>query len=498
MTNKKYDIIIIGAGLGGLLCGNILSREGYRVCIVEQGRKIGGCIQSFAKDKTIFNTGLNYIECLGEGEVLNQYFKYFKIIDQLHKKRLDINGFNRISFVDHVEYPYAQGPDNFVDTLSGYFPKYKRALNQYITKLKEISEMFPMYTFNSQIDLSIPEKYLEQNTYQYIESLIPDYRLQQVLAGMNSLYGGVASKTPMYIHALINYSFIKSAWRLVDGGSHMASAISRVFKDNGGELFLSSKVKSIEGQNKKVNSIVLENGERLFTDKIISSAHPATTLKMVSDDLSKKNYKLRIISLPNTIGMFSVYIVFKRDMFPYLNYNIHHYNGESAWTAEYTKEQWPEHFFFYTPATSRSEQWADGAVLMTYMRYDEVMRWKDTFVEGRGSDYEEFKVRKAESLIASASKRIPNLKQAIANYYTSTPLTYRDYTGTPEGSSYGIMKDSNNPFSTIITPKSRIKDLYFTGQNLNLHGILGVTIGAVITCSEITGYDYLFEKIKRV
>jgi len=79
--NNKYDIIIIGAGLGGLLSANILSREGLSVCVIEQNRRLGGSIQSFAKDKTIFNTGLNYTESLGEGEVLNQYFKYFKIMD---------------------------------------------------------------------------------------------------------------------------------------------------------------------------------------------------------------------------------------------------------------------------------------------------------------------------------------------------------------------------------------------------------------------------------
>ncbi|MBT3208314.1 MAG: NAD(P)-binding protein, partial [Bacteroidetes bacterium] len=85
---NKYDVIIIGGGLGGLLCGNILSREGLSVCILEQNKKLGGSIQSFAKNKTIFNTGLNYTESLGEGEVLNRYFKYFKIMDKLKIKRL--------------------------------------------------------------------------------------------------------------------------------------------------------------------------------------------------------------------------------------------------------------------------------------------------------------------------------------------------------------------------------------------------------------------------
>lgn len=35
---SKYDIIIIGSGLGGLECGAILSKEGFNVCVVEKMR----------------------------------------------------------------------------------------------------------------------------------------------------------------------------------------------------------------------------------------------------------------------------------------------------------------------------------------------------------------------------------------------------------------------------------------------------------------------------
>jgi all-trans-retinol 13,14-reductase len=45
-------------------------------------------------------------------------------------------------------------------------------------------------------------------------------------------------------------------------------------------------------------------------------------------------------------------------------------------------------------------------------------------------------------------------------------------------------------------PKTKIPNFYFTGQNTNLHGVLGVTIGSVVTCGEILGLEYLLKKIK--
>ena len=63
---------------------------------------------------------------------------------------------------------------------------------------------------------------------------------------------------------------------------------------------------------------------------------------------------------------------------------------------------------------------------------------------------------------------------------------------------YGYVKDVNNPLHSFVSPKTKIKNLLFTGQSLNMHGILGVTIGAIITCSELVGKDYLLEKILEV
>jgi len=54
---SKYDVIIIGSGLGGLQCGYILSREGFKVCIVEKNDQIGGSLQNFVRKDCIFDVG---------------------------------------------------------------------------------------------------------------------------------------------------------------------------------------------------------------------------------------------------------------------------------------------------------------------------------------------------------------------------------------------------------------------------------------------------------
>jgi all-trans-retinol 13,14-reductase len=47
---NKYDVVIVGSGLGGLVSGYILSKNGYKVIIVEKNHQIGGCLQTFKRN----------------------------------------------------------------------------------------------------------------------------------------------------------------------------------------------------------------------------------------------------------------------------------------------------------------------------------------------------------------------------------------------------------------------------------------------------------------
>ena len=103
--------------------------------------------------------------------------------------------------------------------------------------------------------------------------------------------------------------------------------------------------------------------------------------------------------------------------------------------------------------------------------------------------------RQAEKLLDQLYRDFPSLHGCIESYSTSTPLTYRDYTGTVEGGMYGVARDVNTGSASRITARTRVPNLFQTGQNINSHGILGVLVGAIVTCSELIPAKTIYQQL---
>ncbi len=499
---KKYDVIVVGCGLGGLLCGAILSKEGYRVCMVEKNDKIGGALQTFVRDGVRFDVGVHYFGGFAPGQNLYQLFKFVGIHDKLKVSRLDESGFDRIIFSgDQNEYPLSQGHNLFIQNLLPFFPGEKMALTRYIDKLHEMCAYFPLYNLSNKRKKKLGAKFEELNAKDFISSITSDTKLKMVLAATNPLYAGEPETTPFYLHALINNSYIESAWRCVGGGSQIATQLTKLIKHNGGVFYLKAAVEKFIVKNGMLSSVVLENRQQLEADQFISNIHPAKTMEMIDPAVIRKSYRNRIMSLQNTTSAFIVNAVLKKGFLEYWNYNRYYYRQNDVWTCHrYREDTWPPGLVAFMSSNRGEDGFAEGITLMSYMNFSDVRQWNRTFNTvsrpgDRGKDYLDFKQKKAEKLIKAAEEIIPGLSENIVSFTSSTPLTFRDYLGTKDGSIYGVMKDCRKPLHAFISPRTKIQNLFLAGQNLDLHGILGVTISSILTCSEFMRSPKLIDRI---
>lgn len=503
--HESFDIIIIGSGLGGLVCATILAKEGRKVLVLEKNKQYGGNLQTFVRNRCIFDTGVHYLGGLAEGQNLYQYFNYLGIANKLRLKRMDENGFDRITFDnDENEYPFAQGGENFIDRLCHYFPDERHGITQFYLRMQAVCQQFPLYRLDGKEAYQWNTETLSLNAHDVINSCTTNPKLRAVLAGSNLLYAGIAEKTPFYVHALSTNSYIESAWRCINGGSQIAKLLINEIHKNGGKTLKYKEVSRFHIEDNLLQSVSTTDGQTYKAKTFISNIDPKQTLRLMGDYPMRKSYANHIRQVESTVSSFSLYIVLKPGRIPYLNHNFYHFKDEaSVWgNIHYKEPDWPAGYMVSMNAKSKNDQWAEGMTVFTYMRYEEVAKWATTHntvasASHRGNDYEQFKQRKTATMLVELEKKFPRLREHIRATYTSTPLTYRDYIGSETGAMYGFVKDVNQPLKNNLPPRTKVKNLLLTGQSVNMHGILGVTICAVLTCSEILGRDYLLQKINK-
>ncbi|OCA68599.1 all-trans-retinol 13,14-reductase [Chryseobacterium artocarpi] len=502
---KEYDILVIGSGLGGLVSALILAKEGLKVCILEKNNQYGGNLQTFSRDKLIFDTGVHYLGGLSKGQNLNRFFSYLEIMDELELQKMDEDGFDRISFgEDNIEYPHAQGYENFVEQLIKYFPDEKENLENYCEEIQYVCSQFPRYNVVGKDHYN--EEILHLNTKRFIESVTQNKTLQSVLLGSNFLYAGDSENVPFYVHALTVNSYIQSAYKCVKGGSQISKLLIRKLRQYGAEVHKHSEVSEfIFNENNSLASVKTVSGKEYFAKQFISNIEIRSTIKFIGEERLKKSFLNRVLSWQPVSSCFSVYLVLKPHSFPNFNYNIYHYSSEEqVWNAfRYKKETWPETYMLSSTQSTQYPDFSESLTAISYMDFDEVKQWENTFntvanEHERGELYEQFKLEKTEKMIEALEKRIPNLRHAIKRIYTSSPLSYRDYIGGFEGNMYGYMKNSDNPLKTMVSPRTKIDNLFLTGQSVNMHGILGVTIGAFNTCAEIIGKETIDSHLRNI
>jgi len=257
--------------------------------------------------------------------------------------------------------------------------------------------------------------------------------------------------------------------------------------------------------NNEIAGVKTAAGKEYFAKKFISNIEIRSLIQLIGEQSFKKSFLNRIMSWEPVSSCFSVYLLLKPHTIPDFNYNLYHFSSEEmVWNAHrYQKEKWPETYMLSSTESKHDPGFAESLTAISYMDFEEVEEWKNTFntvVDGheRGVQYEKFKLEKAGKMIDALERKFPDLRKYIKKVYTSSPLSYRDYIGSFNGNMYGYSKSSENPLKTMVSPRTKIDNLFLTGQSVNMHGILGCTIGAFNTCAEILGKGLVDERLTHI
>ena len=461
-----HDVLIIGSGLGGLECGALLAKRGFKVLVLEGSNQPGGCMQSFRRGGLHYDTGLHYVGGLAPGGAMHEAFAELGLLD-LPWQRMDED-------FDHViiggrHFAFHQGYEAFVEGLAKDFPHQREALQSYVLRLQNITA--------DDMDIS---------AYDYLQQTFSDELLLNVVSAAAMKTELRRESLPLFNFAHTCSSYIESSWRLKGDGNLLVNKLISTIEEAGGEVRTNSKVVRLTEKEGRITSVTCSDGQTYEADYYISDIHPALLCQLLEDCPSvRKAFRRRMTSGENTCGMFTAQLCIKPDALRYFAHNVFVYDKPNVWTM--TEENDPVKGVMISARVPE-----DGSDklrqidLLTPMPWHECQAWSETKVGHRGDDYKAFCQQKTEECIALAEQYIPGLHDMVEQCYTSTPLTYRDYLGSPEGGAFGLRKDCRASMLSFHSVGTPLPNLLLTGQSIILPGIEGVTMTAFETCSKIT------------
>ena len=459
------DVLIIGSGLGGLECGALLAQKGLRTLVLEGSHQPGGCMQSFRRGGLHYDTGLHYVGGLAPGQTMHKAFGQLGLLD-LPWERMD-EAFDRVIIAGR-RFAFHQGYQAFVDGLAKDFPHQREALQSYVWRLQHVTE-----------------EDMEVNAYDYLSKTFSDEMLLNVVSAAAMKTELKRESLPLFNFAHTCSGYIESSWRLRGDGNLLVNKLIDTIRKAGGEVRTDSRVVRLTETDGHISKAVCADGSTYEAGYFISDIHPAVLCQMLEDCPSvRKAFRRRMASAENTTGMFTAQLCIKPGALRYFAHNVFVYDKPNVWTM--TEENDPVKGVMVSARVPE-----DGSDmlrqidLLTPMPWQECKEWEDTKVGHRGEDYKAFCKQKTEQCLTLAEQYIPGLRDMVEHCYTSTPLTYRDYLGSPEGGAFGMRKDCRAPMLSFHSVSTPLPNLLLTGQSIILPGIEGVTMTAFETCSRI-------------
>ena len=486
---SDYDVIVIGAGMGGLSAATHLSVKGLRVLLLEQHHKVGGCTSSFSRGEFKFDVALEEMSGGGRDGLLASLLKDAGVYEKIDL--IPIPELYR-SIYPGLDFTCPGDVEGAVRAFSERWPEEREGIEAFFElmgdtyqDLSELQEIYRKGSFGKILtSLLIP---LRQNSLmfthdktlqQVMDEYLQDPELKAVLSQFWFFYGPPPSRlwAPMFL--LANYAYLKDgAWHIRGSSQALSNAYAERIVETGGEVRVGTRVTSIQVEDGRAVGVETEYGDRFRSRYVVSSADPYQTfLRLLSEEDSPEEVREKISSMEPSNSFVGVYLGL--DVTPEdLGITDHevYYNTSFDTDAMYDammEGRFDEGLISMTFYGSLGDDYyaPPGKSVLVLHAYSKFEGWP-TDREGYGWDKEDM----AEDLISLAEKVVPDLRDHIEVQETITPVTIQEFT----------MQEGGIPYGWNFTPeqwerlpnRTPIDGLYLAGSwTFPSHGVAGAQV----------------------
>ena len=487
----RTKVVIIGSGIGGLSAGIVLARLGFDVTVVEKNRQPGGMMRSYVRQGVHCNVGLHYLGALDEGQVLRRCFDYLGITADLPLMRMGVDGpIDRYLFADKSlgidSFDVPAGFEAYEANLRTAFPAQQSQIDALMAILRRSGRQF------DQLDFLYSDKPV-QSWFEQMEPLGAVFDRLGCCPGLRAVFGlpsvliGVPPAVcPQFYHTMALASYLLSAWRLATSGAHMADVCVRRLAALGGQVRTGDGVVQIRTADGRVRGVTLASGDTIDADLVIGTLHPKEIVGLLPPESVKPSYRRRIQALKDTHGMAAVHALVPANRHPAIAHNLFAIQTDASGDAS-------DVIYMQLRPSERPDQNLLSLITSGHEALWE--RWQHTVSGKRGDEYLQSKTDFAHRLLDQAEK-ITGPLGGVQLLDVSTPLTIRDWTSSPNGSAYGVMRSTEQLLSGALLNRTSLRGLFLAGQSVMAPGILGTIIGSLATVQFIIGPERFQREVR--
>ncbi len=498
---SRYDVIVIGSGIGGLTAALTCAKAGRRVLVLEAAKQFGGFCNPFARKHFWFDTGIHYIGEMGEGQSLRRQFERLELYDAIGFRELNPEGFDRYVFPDY-EVRMGKGAERFRDTLVRDFPHEREGIDKFFRLLAEMEQVIrlaskikgPKSVLKLVPHAQLLWKYRNANFSEVLDGCVKDYRLRAALAGPGGDIGLPPGKASGFMMLGLLAHFLGGAYFPKGGTKAVRDAYVTALKENGADLRRNAPVAKILADSDRVTGVRTAKGEEFFADVVISNADAAFTLgTLLGRDQLGSRLKRKIDSTTQSLGSLCAFIgtdlqldtlgIDDANIWSYPSYDI-----DALYQPALDGVLGTELPFFLTsptlkdPGGTHAPAGKHTVELITFAAFEPFKKWSNEKVMKRDPEYKELKERLGMALVERAEQFIPNLASHMEVHEFSTPLTNVSFANVPQGAIYGPEHSPEQFGLGRYRTQGPVEGLLLCGSS-----VMGAGIGTCVASGTMAG-----------
>jgi len=253
---RSYDCVVIGAGIGGLLCANLLARAGMQVLLVEQHYMAGGYCSTFKRKGFVFDAATHFYPLLGNPATLTG-----KILMELglNTSWIKMDPVDQFHFPDHRKFSVSADFDTYMARLKREFPQEERAIDDFFALVRRVYLLGLLQYFRRRPTEQL-DPYLTSSVQDVMDRYFHSAKLKLLLTADTGHWGSPPSRTSFVFDSMLRLAYFLGNYYPKGGSQVFADELAGRFEEAGGHILMSSLATRIHVRDQTACGIEIETG----------------------------------------------------------------------------------------------------------------------------------------------------------------------------------------------------------------------------------------------